>query len=49
MRFREHPGIIDAERKFVRLTKETEQIEQTKPRDQPEIDSSHELLVLQIC
>jgi hypothetical protein len=46
MHFHEHPDVIDAERKPVRLTKETEQIEQTKPRDQPEIDSSHKLLVL---
>ena len=30
----------------MRLTKETEQVEQTKPWDQPEIDSPHELLVL---
>lgn len=29
------------------LTKETEQVEQTKPRNEPEIDFPHELLVLQ--
>jgi hypothetical protein len=33
---------------FRRLTKETQQVEKAKPRDQPEINSPHESLVLGI-